>query len=402
MNRLIATIIISLAGVSLIFGASPKKKAATPAVNVDEVIAQARQALAEYRFEDVQELMNTYYKHLKDTPEAADAKALQHAGEMGDQMLERVEQIVVIDSVIVPKETFFKAYRLSPQAGSFEASKDAGNSPLYITQSGLTKFFATDHDGSLAVASARVLADGSVENPRIYPTAEGLDDAAYPFLMPDGLTLYFGATGDLSLGGYDIFITRRGSVDDDFLQPQNVGMPFNSPYDDYLLVIDEATGIGWWATDRNQIPDKLTIYMYVPSELRTNLSTELDDLADLAFIRSVAATQPAGFVKPDIDALVQKATPSTSAPEFQFALPGGRIITSVSQLSSGRSRELMKDYLEAQQQLEADRVTLADLRLRYGKGDTSLANRIVALENSVAKQTADLANLANEIVKAEK
>ncbi len=60
-----------------------------------------------------------------------------------------------------------------------------------------------------------------------------------PFFMSDGVTLYYANDGDESIGGYDIFISRKG--EDGFLQPQNIGMPYNSPYDDYMLAIDEVT-----------------------------------------------------------------------------------------------------------------------------------------------------------------
>lgn len=33
----------------------------------------------------------------------------------------------------------------------------------------------------------------------------------YPFLMSDGITLYYASDGEGSLGGYDIFVTRYDS-----------------------------------------------------------------------------------------------------------------------------------------------------------------------------------------------
>jgi len=34
------------------------------------------------------------------------------------------------------------------------------------------------------------------------------------------------------------------------------------PYDDYMLVLDEENGIGWWSTMRNDLPDMTTIYVF--------------------------------------------------------------------------------------------------------------------------------------------
>ena len=43
--------------------------------------------------------------------------------------------------------------------------------------------------------------------------------------------------------------------------PENVGMPFNSPYNDYMYVIDEFNDLGWFASDRYQ-PEGKCASMY--------------------------------------------------------------------------------------------------------------------------------------------
>ena len=96
--------------------------------------------------------------------------------------------------------------------------------------------------------------------------------------MPDGVTLYFANNGENSLGGYDIFMTRRSDGDGEgkeYFQPQNVGMPYNSPFNDFMMAIDEASGLGWWATDRNQIPGKVTVYVFIPSQMRVNVEPDI-------------------------------------------------------------------------------------------------------------------------------
>ena len=49
--------------------------------------------------------------------------------------------------------------------------------------------------------------------------------------MADGVTIYYASDGE-GLGGYDIFVTRYNTNTDTYLVPENVGMPFNSPYND--------------------------------------------------------------------------------------------------------------------------------------------------------------------------
>ena len=66
-------------------------------------------------------------------------------------------------------------------------------------------------------------------------------NADYPYVLTDGITIYYASDGPGSMGGYDIFVTRYNTNTDSYLMPENVGMPFNSPYNDYMYVIDEFT-----------------------------------------------------------------------------------------------------------------------------------------------------------------
>ena len=70
-------------------------------------------------------------------------------------------------------------------------------------------------------------------------------------MAADGITIYFGSEGHEGLGGYDIFTSRFNSETADYLPPQNVGMPFNSPYNDYMMAFDELAGVGCF--DRNPV-----------------------------------------------------------------------------------------------------------------------------------------------------
>ncbi len=65
----------------------------------------------------------------------------------------------------------------------------------------------------------------------------------FPCVSKDGLSLYFTSTGDVtrpSLGGFDIYVSRRPSLDAPWGPPENLGEPINSPYDDVspMLTID--------------------------------------------------------------------------------------------------------------------------------------------------------------------
>ena len=226
-------------------------------------------------------------------------------------------------------------------------------------------------------------------------------DSNYPFLMSDGMTLYYASDGEGSLGGLDIFISRRDGTS--FLQPTNLGFPYNSPANDYLLAIDEVTGAGWWATDRNAIPGKVTVYVFVPQELRINYPVDDPELADRARVTSIAATQQKDKdysairnAIASIDTRPQK--PRTS---FNFGLPGGRVAHTFADFHNPESQALMNRYLTGCRELADTKARLARMRASYGKGDTSLSADILDTEHEITDIRARLADIANQIAKAE-
>ena len=220
-------------------------------------------------------------------------------------------------------------------------------------------------------------------------------------MLPDGVTLYFANDGENSLGGYDIFISRFNGQN--FLQPQNIGMPYNSPFDDYLLAIDELTGAGWWATDRNQLGDRITIYRFIPRELRINYPVDTPDLASRARVSSISSTWEPGE---DYTALIERinsadqATP-VSAPLFRFPLPDGRVITDVSQFRSSAARSLMAQLLDNRLRLSRTEKQLESARVAVGKGDVTSVPTVRSLESELLSLRDEISRLTNEVVKAE-
>lgn len=118
-------------------------------------------------------------------------------------------------------------------------------------------------------------------------------NANYPYVLSDGVTIYYASDGDGSMGGYDIFVTRYNTNTDTYLVPENVGMPFNSPYNDYMYVIDEYNNLGWFASDRYQPEDKVCIYVFVPNDSKRTYNYEAmepEKMIELAQLHSLEST----------------------------------------------------------------------------------------------------------------
>lgn len=379
--------------------------------------ALAEIALGEYRVDDASKHIDTWEKLIKKDRKGAIPESLERLRSRvvaTRNMLERVEKIAIIDSMTVDSVEFFKHYRLSAEAGRLLpgdvlplSRSQAAPSVVYVPESNKEVFWATpDASGRKALKWAQILDDGTFEDPKPFDTAlneEG--DADFFFLMSDGVTFYYANNGENSLGGYDIFMSRR-DADGEVLQPQNVGMPFNSPYNDFMLVIDEAAGLGWWATDRNQVPGKVTIYTFVANDTRVNYDPDDPDLADYALVRDIASTN-SQYTQSEIEAVLtnpilsEQASKSSDEQSFALSLGNGKVYTSLSQFRNAQARNSMKQCLDLEREMSMMKSKLDMLRKRYAQGDHSVASDILDLEKRVNAARKSIARLRNAAISQE-
>ena len=220
-----------------------------------------------------------------------------------ERMKAATEKVMFIDSMVVSKNNFFKYYKLSPETGSindgdeFFHIKENDGFFVYLNEIGNKCYMSkqeTDSTSNLYFTEA-----SSTEWTQPIPL-EGINDEQefllvnYPYMMGDGSTFYFAATGgEECIGGYDIYMTTYDEDEKHFLRPVNIGMPFNSEANDYLYVIDEYANLGWFATDRNQPQDSVCIYVFVPSTIRKTYDAEEytnEEIGNFAAITSIANT----------------------------------------------------------------------------------------------------------------
>lgn len=299
-----ATIAISL----ILFSCISINAKAKKSITAEEALQQGREAFFAYDFEKASDLY-TQYRTLKTKAKQSldeDFEVWEQELEVAESALERVQKIVIIDSLAVPRGRFYQSYRLSLSAG------DIGPHPKAAEASGLNSrevsFLNEDKDllispqedeeGYLRFKEGRKLLDGSWETEDyLQGNFEKEGDYAFPFLSGDGQTFYFSNNGPESMGGYDIFVAQREPITGEFLQPLNIGMPFNSPHDDIMMAIDEERGIGWWATDRNSLDDEVTIYVYLFDEVRKNYPSDYEFIREAAQIRNYHDTWEDGKEK---------------------------------------------------------------------------------------------------------
>lgn len=90
-------------------------------------------------------------------------------------------------------------------------------------------------------------------------------DEDSPYLSEDGKTLYFSSRGHKGIGGFDIF--KCELVNGEWSQPENLGIPFNSPADDIFFIPQSKTE-GFFASSRKNGFGEMDIYGYAPIQLK--------------------------------------------------------------------------------------------------------------------------------------
>lgn len=320
----------------------------------------------------------------------------------GESGLRGVDRVVIVDSVVVDKKDFLKAYPLSADMGNLSLSKK-GDIVQYQTQlNGLVLRPEGTDSTDLQIVRHYLENDQLTEGEAI----EGLGiegDINYPFLMPDGQTFYFAARCDDGYGNYDLYATRYDSDSKRFYQAENMGFPYNSYANDYMLVIDEAARLGWFASDRYQPNGKVCIYTFIPNESRQTIDYETADLNELcaaASLRSISAIPMTDEEKQArIDALQRKrqltATASaTRYKDFEFVLNDARTCYTLDDFISNDAKKLCREWLQKSKNLTALNGQLQQLRENVS---TSNRQTILNLETRIMELQTEVHTLEKQI-----
>lgn len=392
------------------------------AVSAD-VLDDGRKAFMDYDFERAAELYDKYAQSLMKKPDAERQALLdiyRRQLEIAENSLDNVQKIEVIDRIDVSIEKFLSVIKLPSSEGKLLPSQ---NSPLKIIHNTSDYVFTnetgdfamwseTDGDGISHLMESHRLTDGGWDDPEVSGTdlVEG-GDVRNPFMMSDGITVYFSGTGDLSMGGYDIFVVSKDPISGEYRQPVGVGYPFNSPANEYMMAIDEANGIGWWVTDRNCLDGQLSVYVYRTGDVRQNyVAEEEEDIVALARLDDISLAQ-----KPDVDysRIIKeidkrnKSSEPDSSYDFSFSMPGGKVYHSLADFKSAKAKRSFSQYMSAMAEQNEELAKLRSLRIKYHAADkksgvaVSLANQIMDLEKQTEAQRVILAKMRNSIITAE-
>ncbi|MDR2763667.1 MAG: CDC27 family protein [Tannerella sp.] len=381
-------------------------------VALNRKVAEASRYLAniytaQYRFEEAVEMWESYIEQMQKKKENTEAFEQQLAQvEKLQRMKEKTEDVQVIDSLVVDREQLLSAYFLNEDCGKLETydahfeSSEALATAVYVNPKGDQAYYARPSENSrYALYTHARLMDAWADEKPVFPSDTAENN--YPFVLGDGLTLYFASKGNGSIGGYDLFVTRYNIHNASYLAPEQMGMPFNSPANDYLMVIDEVKGVGWFASDRNQPEGKVCIYLFIPDESRKRLENSEDDekLRQRAKLSAIRETWVSGG---NYAALIQSArTPPASGEkakkkEFELIINDRTTYYMWSDFRSGEAKSFYEKAIGLKQQASSVAGKLEEARGLYAEGNASVRDRLSASILQTEKEWESLIRQASE------
>ena len=349
-------------------------------------LAQAYNAT--YRFEDA---VNTYEDYIAELAKrkrsTTEAEKLLEKSKANLRLLKGVEEVCFIDSFVVDKKNFLEAYKISPESGKlfmydayFENSNGTGGT-VYETELGNKIYYSElQKDSTLNILSRNKMMDEWGKGSMLPGSINESVNASYPYVLADGITIYYAADGPSSMGGYDIFVTRYNTNADTYLTPENVGMPFNSPYNDYMMVFDEVKGLGWFVSDRFQPEGKACVYLFIPNPEHKRVESEDIDLKRArAAITSIQESWKEGSDYAELIRLSHTEIPygeEKIEKDFEFIIGNDIVYYKLDDIKSPEAKGYYEKVVALNKQIKELNGKLDGLRASYAQGNKARKDQL--------------------------
>lgn len=334
----------------------------------DSLLQEGTRLHRQYRFEEAMEL------YARAAARTADADTLRLLREnAGDSQNALNMTDFCADPVVVARERFSRkdfflfyplknqGWRLGPNALDLTESAF----PTYAPKGDRTVYFSTVD----AAGVRNLYVSRDQDTLWSAPALMGehllsVGNEVFPMISADGKTLTFSSDGFHGMGGYDLY---RSTWDDEagtWGEPVNLGFPFSSPGDDFLMA-DSADGrYTLFASNRDCAAD--SVYIYVIERMDNPVRTPVRDPEALAHLCALhPLSDPARM---DNGSAVSEAAPSNDD-------------TRLYMLKMGEARALRDSIYAYERVLDKLRTALSE---DPGDGRTALTASILEKETALA------------------
>ncbi|MBN2681855.1 MAG: PD40 domain-containing protein [Bacteroidales bacterium] len=227
-----------------------------------------------YKFDEAIRHYNTFLQKggTKDAAEYPAARYIEMC-KNGKDLVQFISNLMVIENKTLRSQDFFYSYNLGDFGGKiiikpkeFKTKLDIKKEEkgiMFMTDSNYVFYSSYGKNGKNGkdIYRSKKQVNGLFGEPEWLGNVINTSfDEDYPFLHPDGKTLYFCSKGHNSMGGYDIFRSVYDSVGSKWSKPENLDFPTNSPYDDLLFISDAGEDYAYFASARETGSDEVSIY----------------------------------------------------------------------------------------------------------------------------------------------
>lgn len=189
---------------------------------------------------------------------------------------------VYVDNITTAGEIMFSAYGKSfAKPIAFDGLDNDINKGFEtagcLSPDGMIMIFASEREGgqgSTDLYMCRKLPNGK------WSLAQNLGAAIntqwgedFPYMAPDGKTLYFSSEGHNSMGGYDLFYTVWNQENNSWSTPKNIGYPINNTENNMSICFTEANRVAYVSTVREGGIGDMDIWRVVFDEVQANYFT---------------------------------------------------------------------------------------------------------------------------------
>lgn len=276
---------------------------------------------------------------------------------IGQKAVRHVQDVVIMDSLLVSEQAFFLHYKLGSESGRMLTAAACGevfvemtgreDAPVFENQAGDYRLFISEDNSLYEIHRF----NDEWDEPSLVASLDaGGNTLCYPFMLSDSETLYFSMDKTPGFGGFDIYKTHYNREEEEFYTPERLGMPFNSPFNDYMMAIDEMHQAGWWATDRNAPKGMICIYIFQFEEEPEYLEEENPERAR---IDAVAASwrKPEGYAA-EMQQLLTAPQQPVAKSSLSIPISNGVTYTSVEDFVSEGAREAYEQAVRLEQELD--------------------------------------------------
>jgi hypothetical protein len=218
-----------------------------------------------------------YYNEFKKTASSSQQKKLQVDREVkacnnGKRLLSNMSDLVVQTKKSLNEADYFRSYDLKTIGGKLLVKPDEFRSTVdkkkkeksvvFLPKGSNVVYYSSYGENPQTgkdIYTVAKLPSGEFGKPQKVAGINTEFDEDYPFLHPDGKTLYFASKGHNSMGGYDIFKTVFSEESNSWSTPENLEFPINSPDDDFLFVTDSLESTAYFSTGRQSEPGKIDV-----------------------------------------------------------------------------------------------------------------------------------------------